>query len=388
MDFDVIVVGGGLVGGSLALGLADAGLKLAIVDAIAPQFSADSKQWDSRVYALAPGSVEFLSQCGVWQQVDKSRIAPVEDMQIFGDDARSELDFSAYDAGLRELAVIVESGQVQAALWQRISTHKGIEMFAPASCRALSFDNGEAALQIDNGKELRARLIVGADGGNSWVRTESGIASVGRPYEQSAVVANFETESPHRGIARQWFRRDGILALLPLAGRRVSMVWSTGVDHAAELLRLSADELAAEVCDACANCNGNMRVITPAAAFPLRLQRAREMVKPRLALVGDAAHNVHPLAGQGVNLGFRDARELAAVLAARGAQSDCGDFYLMRRYERARREDIAAMQLATDALQRLFNADSAFLRGARNLGLRLTNRTAKLKNLLVQHAVG
>ena len=166
------------------------------------------------------------------------------------------------------------------------------------------------------------------------------------------------------------------------------MVWSTREPHADELVQMSAEELTAAVAAASGSCTGALRVITPAAAFPLRLQRVHNMVKARLALVGDAAHNVHPLAGQGVNLGFRDARELAEVLAARGAQSDCGDFYLLRRYERARREDIAAMQAATDALQRLFNNDSAALARVRNFGLRMTNRQHMLKNLLVRHAVG
>jgi len=388
MTFDVIIMGGGLVGGSLSLALADAGLSIALVESAAPAAPGDAGGWDSRIYALAPGSVGFLRACGVWDDVDPARVMPVEDMQIFGDDARSELGFSAYDAGLRELAVIVENSRVQAALWRRIATHAGIKVIAPARCRTLDIEDRLAALELEDGRRLQARLIAGADGGNSWVRAEAGIAVDARPYAQTAVVANFETGLPHRGVARQWFRRDGILALLPLPGDRVSMVWSTRESHAEELMQMSAEELVDAVATASGNSVGALRVITPAAAFPLRLQRVHDMVKPRLALVGDAAHNVHPLAGQGVNLGFRDARELAAVLAARGAQTDCGDYYLLRRYERARREDIAAMQAATDALQRLFNNDSAMLARIRNFGLRLTNRQTMLKNLLVQHAVG
>jgi ubiquinone biosynthesis UbiH/UbiF/VisC/COQ6 family hydroxylase len=337
---------------------------------------------------LAPGSVAFLRTCGIWDDVDAGRVMSVEDMQIFGDDARSELGFSAYDAGLRELAVIVENSQVQSALWRRIAGHAGIEVIAPAHCRSLEFEDQAVVLELEGGRSVHARLIVGADGGNSWVRAQAGIAVDARPYAQTAVVANFETDFGHRGVARQWFRRDGILALLPLPGNRVSMVWSTRELHADELMQMSAEVLAAAVEAASGNSVGALRVITPAAAFPLRLQRVHDMVKARLALVGDAAHNVHPLAGQGVNLGFRDARELADVLAARGAQKDCGDFYLLRRYERARREDIAAMQAATDALQRLFNNESATLARMRNFGLRLTNRQTVLKNLLVQHAVG
>ena len=388
MLFDVIIVGGGLVGGSLALSLAGAGLKIALVETQAPQATAGADGWDSRIYALGPGSVDYLQHCGAWQYVDSARAMPVEDMRIFGDDARSELDFSAYAAGLRELAVIVENRQVQAALWRAVAECTDVAVHAPAVCAGLNIEAAAATLTLTDGRSLRARLVVGADGGNSWLRGEAGIQADTRPYRQTAVVANFETAMPHHGVAHQWFRRDGILALLPLPGKRVSMVWSTREEHAGELLQLPPDELAAQVAAASGRQFGELRVITPAAAFPLRLQSVREMIRPRLALVGDAAHNVHPLAGQGVNLGFRDARELAAVLRGRGAQTDCGDFYLLRRYERARREDIAAMQLTTDALQRLFNNDSTLLAGARNLGLRLTNRGMALKNLLVRHAVG
>lgn len=388
MLFDVIVVGGGLVGASLALALAPAGLKIAVVEAGRPQTAVSDVDWDSRIYALSPGSVGFLSACGAWQGIDSARTMRVEDMRIFGDDAQSALDFSAYESGLRELAVIVESRQLQTALWRVLLERPAVEIFAPAACAALTIDEEAAELELADGRRLRARLVIGADGGDSWLRGQAGIAVEARPYAQTAVVANFDCGKPHHGIAHQWFRRDGILALLPLPGDRVSMVWSTRDEHAGELMALPPEALAAQVADASAGAAGALSVITPPAAFPLRLQRVRQMIKPRLALVGDAAHNVHPLAGQGVNLGFRDARELAEVLAARGAQSDCGDFHLLRRFERARREDIAAMQFATDALQRLFNNDSTMLARARNFGLRLTNRQSALKNFLVQHAVG
>ena len=388
MFFDVIIVGGGLVGCSLALSLSAAGLKIALVESGAAGTVAPTADWDSRIYALGPGSVDYLKQCGAWQAVDAARTMPVEDMRIVGDDARSGLDFSAYEAGLRELAVIVENRQVQAALWRTLQDYPEVVLHAPAECADLQLDHDAAVLTLGDGRSLRARLVVGADGGNSWVREAAGMTATAQPYGQTAVVANFETDLPHGAIARQWFRRDGILALLPLPGQRVSMVWSTREEHADELMHLPPPELAAQVAAASARQLGELRVINGAAAFPLRLQRVPALIKPRLALVGDAAHNVHPLAGQGVNLGFRDARELTAVLAARGAQRDCGDYYLLRRYERARREDIAAMQLTTDTLQRLFNNEAPLLGAVRNFGLRLANRGGALKNLLVQHAVG
>ncbi len=388
MDFDVIVVGSGLVGASLALALRTAGLTLAVVEAQPPRPATGTGAWDSRVYAISPGSATFLDRCGVWSELAQARVSQVEEMRIFGDDVRSEIGFSAYAAGLRELAFIVENRELQRVLWDGLKRAPDVAVIAPGSCRALTLAAELAQLELGDGRTLRARLVVGADGADSWVRTQAAIEAPPRPYHQLGVVANFATAKPHRGVAFQWFRSDGVLALLPLPGNLASMVWSTADAHAARLLELAPTELAAQVAAASRGVLGDLQVITPAAAFPLRLQRARQLVKPRLALVGDAAHNVHPLAGQGVNLGFRDARELAWVLAQRGVQADCGDYRLLRRYERARQEDIATMQLATDTLQRLFNNDNPWLARLRNFGLRLTNRQTQLKNLLVQHAVG
>ena len=388
MNFDVIVVGAGLVGASFALALEAAGLRVAVTDTHVPATAAEATTWDSRIYAISPGSVTFLEQCGAWGLLDAARLCPVEDMQIFGDDAVSALDFGAYAAGLRELAVIVENRELQRALFRRLQSAPHVELVAPAAGRELVFTADAAELSLMDGRTLRARLVVGADGAESWVRKQAAIEVNTRPYAQTAVVANFTTTLPHHGVATQWFQRDGVLALLPLPGARVSMVWSTATARAESLLALNHEELAAQVSAAAHAKFGDLRVITPAAAFPLRIQRVQRLVIPRLALIGDAAHNVHPLAGQGVNLGFRDARELAQVLAQRGAQHDCGDLPLLRRYERARREDIATMQFTTDNLQRLFNNDDARLAKLRNFGLRLVNRQSRLKNLLVRHAVG
>ena len=388
MDFDVVVLGSGLVGASFALALETAGLNLALIEAQPPQPGAGAAGWDSRMYAISPGSAAFLEHYGVWQELDMTRVSRVEAMRVFGDDARSELDFSAYDAGLRELAFIVENRELQRVLWGALKRAQHVAVMAPATCKALTFAAQAAQLELGDGRVLCPRLMVGADGADSWVRAQTAIAIETRPYHQTAVVANFAISRPHRGTAYQWFRHDGVLALLPLPGERVSMVWSTREEHAARLLELAREELVAQVAAASHGAVGELQLITPAVAFPLRLQRVRQLVLPRLALVGDAAHNVHPLAGQGVNLGFRDARELAQVLRERGSQTDCGDYRLLRRYERARREDIVAMQFATDSLQRLFNNEIAWLASLRNCGLRLMNRQAQLKNLLVQHAVG
>jgi ubiquinone biosynthesis UbiH/UbiF/VisC/COQ6 family hydroxylase len=219
------------------------------------------------------------------------------------------------------------------------------------------------------------------------VRRQAGIAVRVHDYDQIGVVANFECARAHDGTAFQWFRADGVLALLPLAGDRTSMVWSTGTSHARELMALDADALCRLVEEASGRALGALRLITPAAGFPLRRQRVERLVEPRAALVGDAAHIVHPLAGQGLNLGLRDVRELAGVLASRSPVSDCGDYGLLRRYERARKEDILALEMTTDGLQKLFSSTAVWLAGLRNLGLTLVNAQAPLKNLLIRHAV-
>jgi ubiquinone biosynthesis UbiH/UbiF/VisC/COQ6 family hydroxylase len=384
-DFDVVIVGGGLVGLALAAALRDSGLQLALIEPQAPRGVRAESTWDSRVYAISPGSAAFLEQCDAWQRVPGERVARVERMRIFGDDGRAELQFSAYDAGLRELAFIVENDRLQEALWQVVGG--AARVFCPAGWSALEFGERSARLHLDDGNELTARLIVGADGAESRVRAAAGIAASPSDYGQLGVVANFACEKAHRGVAFQWFRRDGVLALLPMPGDHVSMVWSIGKERGHELLEMHAGKLAAEVEAASGAILGALELVTPAAAFPLRLLRVTEFTRARLALIGDAAHNVHPLAGQGVNLGFRDARELSGVLANRGPQRDCGDRQLLRRYARARKEDVLSMQLMTHGLLKLFSHDAVLLGGVRNLGLNLVNWQPQLKSFLVHHAV-
>jgi 2-polyprenylphenol 6-hydroxylase len=384
-DCDVLIVGGGLVGLSIARALAGSGLELTLVGLPPRQGSAPDSSWDSRVYALSPGTAAFLERCGAWQRLPQERVTRVEAMRIYGDDARSRLDFSAYDAGLRELAFIVEGRALQTALWDAVRGQE-LELHGAADWRALEFHSDHADMVLGDGKRLAARLVVGADGAESRVRAEAGIAVKPHDYGQLGVVANFSCEKPHRGVAFQWFRRDGVLALLPLPGDRVSMVWSIALERGREVLSLPHAALVAEVEAASHGALGALKVITPAAGFPLRLQRVTQFTKPRVALAGDAAHNLHPLAGQGLNLGFRDANVLAEVLLARGPQRDCGDYALLRRYERARKEDVLAMQLATDGLQKLFNNEAVWLAGARNLGLILLNGLPLLKKLLVHRA--
>lgn len=382
--FDVIVVGGGLVGASAALALDRAGLTVALVEGREPA-PPPEEAWDSRIYAVSPASVAFLTELGVWPRL--TRVAPVTAMHIRGDDGRSHLEFSAYEAGVAALAWIVESGRLQQLLWEALVQASRVARFCPAQVAALGMVPDCVRVTLEDGRNLTASLVVGADGARSRVRALGGLDFRDKDYQQLGVVANFACERPHGDVARQWFREDGILAWLPLPGNRISMVWSTPTQHGEALLALSPEELAHRVAQAGGDILGRLAVITPAAGFPLHLIQVSRITAPRLALIGDAAHQVHPLAGQGVNLGFGDARVLAQVLAARGAR-DCGDPWLLRRYERARKEDVIAMQTVTDGLKELFGRRDPLLGVLRNLGLTLTGHLAPVKQRLVRHALG
>ncbi|GGP26199.1 UbiH/UbiF family hydroxylase [Silvimonas amylolytica] len=386
-DADVLIVGGGLVGCALACALKDTPLQVTLVDSHPPAQSWDAATWDSRIYAISPASRRFLMQIGAWQRMDASRLQSVGQMRIAGDDGRAELAFTAVEARTDELARIVESRELQRALWQAASESPNVTLIAPAQPSALHDEpDGGKLLALSHGPRLSARLVIGADGVQSWVRSQAGIEEKTTPYNQWGVVANFECEKPHLATASQWFFEDGVLAFLPLAGQRMSMVWSCGEVRKNALLSLSADALCQEVARAGQNRLGELNVISPAAAFPLRLMHVADLVKPALALIGDAAHAVHPLAGQGVNLGFGDAMELARILKAEPA-SRCGDYLVLRRYERARRENVLLMQGVTHGLQKLFNNTNPVLRILRNTGLGLTDQWAWLKHRLIQHAM-
>jgi ubiquinone biosynthesis UbiH/UbiF/VisC/COQ6 family hydroxylase len=386
-SYDVVIVGGGLVGASLALALASADVSVALVEPHEPRFEWDESGWDSRIYTLSPGNVSWLTELGVWTRLPAERLTRVETMRVYGDRAAGHLTFSAYDAGLRELAWTIENRLLQREFWRALTQSLHVRIHSPAQCTGLVWERDWARLSLAGGEELLARLVVGADGGESWVREMAGIAVKGHEYGALGVVANFATGRPHEETAFQWFRHDGVLAFLPLPGQRMSMVWSTRYAHANELLAADARLLGSYVAQAGAEALGALDVITPAVGFPLRRQRVRNLVEPRVALVGDAAHTVHPLAGQGVNLGFRDARELASVLASRGPQRDCGDYGLLRRYERARWEDILSLELMTDGLEKLFGSRAVLVPGLRNAGLALVDAQPPLKNLFMRFAI-
>jgi ubiquinone biosynthesis UbiH/UbiF/VisC/COQ6 family hydroxylase len=376
MDADVAIVGTGLAGSALARALRGLSVVLVGGEAAAPP----PAHFDARVYAITPGNAAFLGSLGAWPA---ARATPVHAMRIFGDDARSHLEFDAYRAGVEALAWIVE----ESALQESLARGGGEPARIAARIESLRVDAEAARLRLADGRTLDARLCVGADGAQSRVREQAGLAATHRDYPQRAVVANFACGRAHGNVAYQWFQGGPVLALLPLPGEHVSMVWSTGEAEAERLLGLAPEALCAQVAAASAGTLGELSLVTPARAFPLRRIAARHTVAPRLALIGDAAHVIHPLAGQGANLGLQDARALAQVLAGREPARDPGDFRLLRRYERARAADVAAMDATVDGLYRLFDAHARPWPRLRNAGLNLADRLPVIKNLLIRQAM-
>jgi ubiquinone biosynthesis UbiH/UbiF/VisC/COQ6 family hydroxylase len=385
--YDVVIAGAGLVGLSLAPMLARADLSVALLDRLpVTTGDADPATWDARVYALSPGSAAFLRAVGAWQALPCERVAAIESMRVVGD-AGARLEFSAYDMGERALAWIVEERELRAALVPAVR-RGGVDVIDNAEPESIAWTATGATLRLADGRALSAKLVVGADGARSWVREAAGIVVEPRSYGQTAVVANFASERAHQHCARQWFRADGgVLAWLPLPGRRISIVWSAPDALAQELLALPPQALAARVAEAGDGVLGKLTCITPAAGFPLRYLRLPTSVAHRLALVGDAAHGVHPLAGQGVNLGFGDAQALATVLAERGPVADPGAPILLERYARRRALPVFAMQAVTDGLARMFGPGSPWLRALRNTGMSALDRLPVLKRALAQPAL-
>ena len=383
-QFDLIIVGGGLAGASLALALRNTRLRIALVENQPPRRPSG---WDARIYAISPANAEFLESIGAWRHLDASRVTPIRAMQIYGD-TTGRLDFSAFETGVSELGWILESSQMACELWESAKRQSNLALFCPARPEHLEFRQEAAVLKLSDGSVLSARLLVGADGRDSWVREASGLKSLNTPYGEKGVVANFLTEKPHHHNAFQWFRQDSVLAYLPLPDNRVSIVWATPEADADEICALSPESLSERVAEAGDYVLGRFELLTPAVAFPLRLMRVPQTVAHRLALVGDAAHGIHPLSGHGINLGFQDAKVLASQLSATQPWQDIGQVSLLQRYQRARREETVLMQATTDTLRRLFKASLPGVRPMRNLGLTLGNRLPLMKNALVRYALG
>lgn len=385
---DIAVVGAGLVGAAAAAALARAGWRVALLEAQAPAPVAPGADVDLRVSAISRASERLLRGLGAWESVAPERRCPYRGMVVWDAAGTGEVRFDAADLGEPDLGHIVENRALQHALWQA-ALAAGVVPYAPATVAALAVAADAATLTLADGRALVARLVVAADGADSKLRALAGFAVEGEAYDQHAVVAHLRPAEPHRAIAWQRFQPGGPLALLPLADGRCSIVWSTTPAHAEQLLALDPAAFGAAVSAGADQRLGAMALESKRARFPLRRQHARRYVDDRLALIGDAAHVVHPLAGQGVNLGFLDAAALAEVLtAARAKGDDPGERAVLRAYERWRHAENEATLQAMDGFERLFGNPSRLMALARNAGMALFDRSGPVKRAVMRRAMG
>ena len=397
--YDLIIVGAGIAGKATSLRLAQLGLKILH---IAPSFETefvgnDTQIWDSRIYALSSSTKQLLEKIHVWDALDPDRIQVVSDMRIYGDSgvAGDELHFSAYSATVPQLAWIVESGHIEKTLDQACK-FQGLIQRVTDKLLDFKASNECVTVTTESGQTYTAKLLLAADGARSLIREKLQIETAINAYEQTAIVANFEAEKHHQGTACQWFLPGGeILALLPLPNKKLSMVWSARTEHGEQLKKLSADELCAKVVQAAGGQvvekTGALKMLTAQQGFPLRRMRAKRVIAPndcpRIILIGDAAHVMHPLAGQGLNLGLRDVASLGDILESREAFREIDNPVILRRYERARSGDTDILLFVTDQLQKLFASETSRLKELRNIGIRWCNRSHFLKRQLIKKAL-
>jgi 2-polyprenylphenol 6-hydroxylase len=382
LNTDIIVVGAGSVGLSAAIAFAQQGKSVVLVDAKKPVIKL-KKTWDQRVYALTPETENWLKSIGVWAHVDDSRVNPINAMHIFDDTNELPLCLRDEDANLAKLGLIIENQNLMLALWQQLN-RLDVTVITDAQCQTLNNTQQQVVLGLENGLQITAKLVVAADGVDSWVRKQANIGVTKKDFHQTAIVANFVTQMQHQHIARQWFRPHDVLALLPLPDNMVSIVWSVSTERAAELLALTGEELAHNVREHSRSVLGTLKQLGNTQAFALNQQTALQLIAERVALTGDAAHQIHPMAGQGVNLGFRDVMQFTSIATKLQAMQDVGDKGFLRQYERARKADIVTMNHLTSALDGLFASEISLVKIARQWGFQQLNANAAIKKLLIR----
>lgn len=389
MDFDILIVGGGMVGATLACALGDTALRIGVIESAEVPRSWPEEEFDIRVSAITRATEQVFAGVGAWEGMRRRRVEAYGHMHVWDATGSGAIDFDTADIGEPNLGHIIENRVILAALLERMAEFENVELICPAQVAALERHPDSARLTLQDGRSVQTRLIVGADGVNSWVREQAGITTTGWAYGQSAVVATIKTSQHHRNTCWQRFMPSGPLAFLPLPQGLSSIVWSTTPERAAELADMPEGQFLDALQQAFGDTLGRMESTGPRGAFPLALRHANSYTAERLVLVGNAAHAIHPLAGQGLNLGVADAAVLAEVLLeAHANKQDIGELSVLRRYERWRKADNVAVMAAMDGFKRLFSNDSVPLSLLRNLGLRLADRAGPVKDMMIRRAMG
>ena len=385
-DNDVLIAGGGPAGLSLAALLGTEGFRVTVIEA-APILNAAPTR-DLRTTAIALAGKRLLAAAKVWPRLSRGANA-IEHIRIADTGRAGALDFHAAEVGSEPFGWIVENAAFRAALLARLRSLRNVRILAGQRIENFSAATGEARLTLADGRKLAAPLLVGCDGRHSFCRQAAGIRAFRLPYEQTAIVATLAHENPHQNVALEHFLPAGPFALLPMRGRRSALVWTERPQSAARLMQWGDDDFAAAVMARAGTHWGKMRLVGARASYPLSFLHAERYVAPRLALVGEAAHAMHPIAGQGFNMSLRDIADLAALLKdARSLGLDLGDPSLLKRYETARRPDTIAMLAATDGLDRLFSTSLKPIARLRRLGLRVVGKSHRLKQFFMREAMG
>lgn len=387
INTDVAIVGGGLVGLTAAIAMAQQGQQVVLIDSHANHAKAwkpVANQWDARIYALTEETIEWLKSLGVWQCVDETRVESISAMELWEPSRRQPLVLKAEDAYLMQMGCILENANLMHACFQALSA-LNIPLITASPLRIIQ-QAQSVEVVLNHRQSIHAKLLVAADGVHSWVRQQLQIGVAFKSFHQTALVANFKIDQVHQGIARQWFLPHETMALLPLPSGMVSMVWAVSTERAHTLLHLSQDELLAEVSNASEGGLGKLRLSGEVLSFELNQQTANAYVTDRVVLMGDAAHQVHPMAGQGVNLGFRDVMQLTNMTTKLSSIQDIGDYHFLRRYERARKLDVVSMNALTSGLDALFASTYPWLQHLTGWGMQQINQQGWLKKHLVQTA--
>ncbi|WP_428618138.1 FAD-dependent oxidoreductase [Shewanella sp.] len=386
--YDVAIVGGGMVGLATAIGLGQEGLRVVVIDA--GETHAVSGEARLRVSAINKASQRLLTHLGAWAYIDESRIGPYQKMAVWDKDSLGKIGFDAHSISEQTLGSIIENDNISHALATRASELTEITHLENHRLEKIAFGEREAWLTLDNGDNLSAALVIGADGANSWVREQCKIPMTFWDYGHHAIVASIRTELPHNATARQVFLSEGPLAFLPLFEKDLcSIVWSVPPAKAQSLLEGDKVQFERSLTAAFDGKLGMCKLESELQAFPLRMRYARHFARHRLVLAGDAAHTIHPLAGQGVNLGFLDAAAIIETLSELKAKGkDIGDYANLRALERWRKADALEMIAAMEGFKRLFEGSNPVKKALRDLGLNLVDNLSPVKTLFMQQAMG
>lgn len=388
-DFDMVIVGGGMVGATLARALADTTLKIALIEKQPPAPFEDSQPHDLRVSALSMASQRILSACGAWQGIENRRLCPFKRMRVWEKTGLGDTTFNSADIKFEQLGFIVENRIVQLALWDQLEQQQNVTVYTPAEITHIKCLGSHNLVELASGETLKARLLAAADGGSSLVRNAAGLGVIAEEYNQQALVLYVKTEYPQQDITWQRFYPSGPRAFLPLSGSYASLVWYDTPETIKRLMALDDEALLEETRSAFPADLGEIESLQGRGYFPLKRQHALSYGKEGVVLLGDAAHMIHPLAGQGVNIGFLDVASFSEHLHdALAKGDDIGSEALIKHYERKRRYHNGLMMTTMDMFYRVFKDEHKPVGLLRNMGLLAAQRITPARNKAMKFAMG